>query len=163
MIEPRRTSRASRRLGPIEGAAYVEFIIAVMPMLAFFWGMMQLNGLLLADLVVRHAAMNAVRAAIVCGSDPKPDVQGCATRAAAMTTQAVKSIEPTQSRDVTVSGTTGNFGTGTVAVEVTANYKCQVPLVGSAVCGLMGSGGFGHLKFSRTARMPNQGMILASD
>ena len=38
----------------MRGAAYVELLIAIMPMLILFWGLMQLNGLLLADLVVRE-------------------------------------------------------------------------------------------------------------
>ena len=57
------------------GVIYVEFIIVIIPMLVLFWGVMQLNGLLLADLVVRHAAVNAVRAAIVCDSDEDSNLQ----------------------------------------------------------------------------------------
>ena len=67
--EDRAVSLRGTSPGDARGAAYVEFLIAILPMLILFWGIMQLNGLLLADLVVRHAAVHAVRAAIVCDSE----------------------------------------------------------------------------------------------
>ena len=61
------TSRVSRKGST--GAVYVEFLVAVVPMFTLFWGIAQLNGLLLADVVAQHAAVTAVRAAVVCEPD----------------------------------------------------------------------------------------------
>jgi Flp pilus assembly protein TadG len=141
------------------GAAYVEFIVAIVPMLVLFWGLLQVNGLLLADLVVRNAAMNAVRAAIVCDSDEhtsgESGAQDCAQQAAADTTKAVKSI---QSVGVQIQGASST-GNAPVTATVSASYQCQVPLVAGLACGMFG--GLGALSatatFQRSATLPNQG------
>jgi hypothetical protein len=57
----------SRRGGAAgaSGAAYVEFLMVVLPLLTLFLGLTQLALILGADLLVRLAAARAVRAAIV--------------------------------------------------------------------------------------------------
>ncbi len=141
------------------GAVYVEFIVAIVPMLVVFWGLLQVNGLLLADLVVRNAAMNAVRAAIVCDSDEHTSGQSggqdCAQQAAADTTKAVKSI---QSVSVQVDGASSS-GNAPVTATVSASYECQVPLVASLACGVFGGVGMGTATatIERSATLPNQG------
>ncbi len=148
------------------GEVYVEFIIAIVPMLLVFWGLMQLNGLLLADLVARHAAVNAVRAAIVCDSDDSPQTGdelaapgGCSYQAAKMTLSAVKSFNGSGGSDpdfsVTVDGASTD-GNQPVTATVIARYHCQVPLVAAFVCG-MGGGSLGTASLSRRASLPNQG------
>lgn len=160
-----------RRFGDTQGAAYVEFIIAVVPMLILFWGLMQLNGLLLADLVVRHAATHAVRAAIVCDSDEDAQdsgqlaaPRGCSYEAAKMTLAAVKSFSPPggsePSFSVRVEGASRS-GNAPVTVTVSADYYCQVPLA-SFVCGFASAGipsgdRMRVAMLSHEATLPNQG------
>jgi Flp pilus assembly protein TadG len=48
-----------------DGAAYVEFLIVMPPLLLLFFGLAQLGLLYGAELLVQHAAARAVRAAIV--------------------------------------------------------------------------------------------------
>lgn len=155
-----------------EGAVYAEFIIAILPMLALFWGLMQLNGLLLADLVARHAVVNAVRAAIVCDSDESPQTgaelaasNGCSYEAAKMTLAAVKSFSPPGGTDpdfsLSVEGADTN-GNEPVTVTLIAHYHCEVPLVGGFVCGLLGGLSHGNTAtatamLTRKATLPNQG------
>jgi Flp pilus assembly protein TadG len=154
-----------------EGAAYVEFIIAIVPMLTLFWGIMQLNGLLLADLVVRHAAVSAVRAAIVCDSqigDPQDTgtlegSSGCSWNAANMTLSAIKSFGAPPDFTVDIQGASRQ-GNDLVTATVNASYHCQVPLVGSRVCGAsildgsFSSFGSGTVVLTRKASLPNQGV-----
>jgi Flp pilus assembly protein TadG len=154
------------------GAIYVEFLIAIIPMLTLFWGMMQLNGLLLADLVTRHAAVNAVRAAIVCGSQAKDlggtahaqdgsalgNPGGCAYEAAKKTLSAVQSFGTPPIFTVRVEGASKS-GNGPVTVAVNSVYRCRVPLVAGIVCGYL-PGAPDDLSFriiSREATLPNQG------
>lgn len=61
--------RARRRR---EGAAYVEFLIAFVPILTLFLGLVQLGLLYGGNLVVQHAAHRAVRSAmVVLDDDPR--------------------------------------------------------------------------------------------
>jgi Flp pilus assembly protein TadG len=154
------------------GAVYVEFLIAIMPMLMLFWGLMQLNGLLLADLVTRHAAVNAVRAAIVCGSQAKDmggnahakndaelgSTGGCAYEAAKKSLSAVHSFGDPPVFAVKVEGAKKS-GNAPVTATVVAAYHCRVPLVGGLVCGLFTAGTDAmNIRFlSRAATLPNQG------
>ena len=74
-----------RRTSDTRGAIYAEYAVAIVPMFFLFWGLLQVNGLLLADLIVRDAAIKAVRAAIVCDSDKETSgtsgAQTCAQQA----------------------------------------------------------------------------------
>ena len=147
-------ARAGRK-----GAVYVEFLIAIVPMLTLFWGLLQMNGLLLADLVVRHAAMMAVRAAVVCDSDKdtsgESGAHDCAQQAAEATCKSVRSIRGL-SVHVTGASVTGN---APVTVTVSANYYCQVPLVAGFACGMFSGAGTGNAMatIARSATLPNQG------
>jgi Flp pilus assembly protein TadG len=167
-------SSALRRAAGLSttGAVYAEFIIAVVPMLVLFWGLMQLNGLLLADLVARHAVVNAVRAAIVCDSDDPPQTpaelvtsNGCSYEAAKMTLTSVKSFSPPGGTapdfSLSVEGADTN-GNQPVTVTLIAHYHCEVPLVGGFVCGLLSGLSHGSVAnatamLSRKATLPNQG------
>jgi hypothetical protein len=51
------------------GSVYIEFIIVIIPFLALFLGLTQLGLLMAADLLVKHAAAKAARAAIVIFPD----------------------------------------------------------------------------------------------
>jgi hypothetical protein len=66
-----RPGRARRRRGR-EGAAYVEFLLAFVPILTLFLGLVQLGLLYGGNLVVQHAAHRAVRTAmVVLDDDPR--------------------------------------------------------------------------------------------
>ncbi len=54
-----------RALRESRGVVMIEFLIAFLPILLLFLGTLQLSLLYVADLFVRHAAITAVRAAIV--------------------------------------------------------------------------------------------------
>src|SRR6187401_58878 len=51
------------------GAIFVEVLVAIIPVLVFFFGLLQLALLYTARLVVRHAAQRAVRSAVVVLED----------------------------------------------------------------------------------------------
>jgi len=146
------------RTSDTRGAIYAEYAVAIVPMFFLFWGLLQVNGLLLADLVLRDAAIKAVRAAVVCDSDKETSgtsaAQTCAQQAVNDVIQAETSIT---SADVT--GVAGASATGNQAVTVTVvgHYTCQVPLVGSFVCGAFGAGASGTADLTRSATLPNQG------
>jgi Flp pilus assembly protein TadG len=157
------------RLRSQSGSAYVEFIIAIVPMLVLFWGIMQLNGLLLADLVARHAAVHAVRAAIVCDSQvghPQSAEElsapgGCSYEAAKLALSAVQSFGAPDFT-VRIEGAS-RHGNAPVTATVVASYRCQVPLAASLLCsglirdedGIAAPRGF--LNLTRKATLPNQG------
>jgi hypothetical protein len=138
-------------------------------MLLIFWGIMQLNGLLLADLVARHAAVHAVRAAIVCDSQlgqPQSGEElaapgGCAYEAAKLALSAVRSFGAPDF-SVRVEGASPH-GNAPVTATVVASYRCQVPLAGALLCsGLIsdeggGSSPSGSFTLTRKATLPNQG------
>ncbi|UJR79091.1 TadE/TadG family type IV pilus assembly protein [Sandaracinus amylolyticus] len=61
-----------RRWGSEEGAAYVEFLLAFVPILTLFLGLVQIGLLYAGNLVVQHAAHRAVRSAmVVLDDDPR--------------------------------------------------------------------------------------------
>jgi Flp pilus assembly protein TadG len=149
-----------KALSSTRGAIYVEYAIAIVPMFVLFWGLLQLNGLLLADLVVRDAAEKAVRAAIVCDSDHETSGMSggmqCAQQAAAETVKAVKSIADAEVISLDGADSAGNQE---VTAVVVAHYYCQVPLVAGLVCAAFrGEGSSIEMAtLERSAQMPNQG------
>jgi Flp pilus assembly protein TadG len=165
VIRPAGGARPGARPGDTGGGAYVEFIIAIMPMMILFCGIMQLNALLLADLVVRDAAVNAVRAAIVCDSQvsgPEDESTleaqgGCSWEAASDTLGAMGAFGTPPVFSVDVSGASPH-GNEPVTATVTATFHCTVPLVGDLVCGGLGSGA---TSLARRASLPNQGVNYA--
>ena len=149
-----------RAVSDKRGAIFVEYAIAIVPMFALFWGLLQLNGLLLADLVVRDAAEKAVRAAVVCDSDHattgKAGGLACAQEAAAATVKAEPSISDAEVISLDGAASSGNQE---VTAVVVAHYTCEVPLVGALVCGAFRGEGTSieQATLERSAKMPNQG------
>jgi len=73
-----------RRIAPRdgqEGAAYVEFLIAFIPLFIMFLGMVQMSLMYAGDLVVQHAASRAARAAVVVIDDDPARYEGAPRRA----------------------------------------------------------------------------------
>ncbi len=62
-------AKRERLLPDERGAAYVEFLIAFIPLFIMFLGMVQMSLMYAGDLVVQHAASRAARAAVVVLDD----------------------------------------------------------------------------------------------
>lgn len=65
----RKTDRDAQDLRGARGAAYVEFLLAFIPLFIMFLGMVQMALMYAGDLVVQHAATTAARAAVVVIDD----------------------------------------------------------------------------------------------
>ena len=150
------------------GAVYVELLVVLVPMFTLFWGLVQLNGLFLADLVTQHAAVSAVRAAVVCEPDDhlqRPESgQQCAEGAVREILglgSGKRTVASIQRASVSLAGASAT-GTGPVTATVKAEYRCEVPLVGWLVCGLAGgASGLSSAVIVRKATLPNQGAFYA--
>ncbi len=73
-VTRRRMVRGARR--PVQGAIYVEFLVAFPIMLMFFLCLTQLGLIYTADVAVEHAATRAARAAVVVLPDDPADYEG---------------------------------------------------------------------------------------
>jgi hypothetical protein len=65
----RRVTGTARQRRSRRGAVYVEVIVAIIPVMMFFFGLLQLAMIFSAHLVVRHAAERAARSAVVVLDD----------------------------------------------------------------------------------------------
>jgi hypothetical protein len=150
-----------------KGAVYVEFLIAFIPLFTFFMCMVQISFLRVAQLVNRHAAVVAARAAIVILPDDPAGYGGEAVGAGTgqrldAITRAAKSalmaVTATPAPKVTLtggSGGTANFGNdGLVKVKVEFEYTCLVPVAAQIACGLDKK-----VTFVAEATMPIQGAL----
>ena len=137
--------------GAREGAVYVEFLIAFLPVFTFFCCLLQLMLIYTADIVMRHAAWSAVRAAIVTfPDDPKVTAHPMAdiTSAAKYVCQAVPMIAQ---NSVVVSANDVGHAKAPVTATVSARYVCPIMLANVIMCPE------GFLNLRATATMPNQG------
>lgn len=150
------------------GVVYVEFLIAFLPLFVFFSGLVQLGALELANLVVKHAAVTAARAAIVVLPDDPAfydqvpvnraegkrlsDIQ----RAATMPLSAIDSSPQVKVRFPTSAGGTDTRTSfrwhDLVRVRVEYTCPCRIPIGGPVACGLAGT-----RLLTGEAAMPNQG------
>ncbi len=145
------------------GSVYVETLIAILVPFFFFFIIWQLADLLTAQLIVKHAAVAAARAAIVVGPDDERFYEGeepnqfeengvrfrDVTTAAALILAASPHFHP-PSPEVKLSG---KFGPeGQLTATVTAEYHClsgwlnvacrgkeSIPLSGTAVLPYQGA------------------------
>ncbi len=138
------------------GAALVEFVIAVVPMLTTFFGFVQVAKIYTANLVVKHAAITAARAAVVMiKKDNNPGEKGSKTdvkQAAGLALSPWITSGSISNVNVTVSDQSNMSDVyGPVRVQVQATYKCGVPMMGRVLCA-------GSRKIlTAEATMPNQG------
>jgi hypothetical protein len=136
-------------------------------MFTLFWGLLQLNGLFLADVLAQHAAVTAVRAAIVCEPDnhkERPENgQQCADASVRelLGMGGHKTVASVESAQVSLEGASST-GSAPVIATVTLHYRCEVPLVGWMVCGLAGGGG-ASTSIVRKAALANQGAFYDYD
>jgi TadE-like protein len=133
-----------------EGAAMVEFAIAILPILITFFGMFQWGILAYVHLLVKHGAFIAARAEAVVhphmpDSGPQTDVHAGVMMLFKHT--------PVKAEDVTIEANLPSETDETLDnVTVKVDFKCGVPLGNVVACG-----GSKHYKFAETASFPNQG------
>ncbi|HRG95020.1 MAG TPA: pilus assembly protein [Polyangiaceae bacterium] len=138
------------------GAALVEFVIAVVPMLTTFFGFVQVAKIYTANLGVQHAAITAARAAVVMVKKPtNPGENGSNTDVKQAAGLALSPwITSGSISNVSVSVTDQSSMSDVYApvrVSVQATYRCGVPMMGRVIC--PGS----RKVLQAEATMPNQG------
>ena len=137
------------------GAALVEFVIAVVPMLTTFFSFVQVAKIYTAKLVVQHAAITAARAAVVMVKKPtNPGEKGSNTdvkQAAGLALSPWITSGSISNVNVTVTDQSSMSDVyAPVRVQVQATYRCTVPM-GRLICA--GS----RKTLTAEATMPNQG------
>jgi len=147
------------RAQPRRGAVYVEFLIAFVPLLCFFFSLVQFIFINVADLLVKYSAEKAVRAAIVVTHDDEAFYDSAVGHLVGLrkldVERAARLPMSTMRLDVSAVNVTTKAFYGRnepITVRVDYDYKCQVPWGRFLCCG------FGATKrLSATATMPNQG------
>jgi hypothetical protein len=133
-----------------EGAIYVEFLLAFMPLFVLFLGIVQLFDLDVTWIIANHAAQLAARTAVVVLPDDPSYYDGAevnhptgkrrdAIRSAAM--QALKAARSATEVRLTFPESAGGGGDKTalqrddlVRVHLDVRFQCRVPLVSKMVC-----------------------------
>ncbi len=186
MPSPHTRRRGRRSLhDDTRGAAYVEFLIAFLPVFITFLALWQLGLLCVAKLAVQHAAVCAARAGAVAIAEPQDAMhslsdgpRGIAQDAAAMAASPlingglisqmwVQFPDGAGGSSEKTSYTPSESGRPPmVRVRVTAEFICTVVPVGVFVCGLakpesniagVGGGGATRALISAEASYPYQG------
>jgi hypothetical protein len=127
------------------GAVYVEFLIAFLPIFFFFLGLVQLVFVQTANLIVKHAAVKAVRAAVVVLPDDPQFYGGVPVGSfsgqrqtdiehAAQIPLATMGLAQAAAATVTIDGLYAR--NALLTATVTYQYNCKVPWGRLVVCGL---------------------------
>lgn len=140
------------------GAALVEFLVALMPLMITFSSFVQLQQMATARLVLKHSAVVGARAAsVISNKNKNTPEQEQGDNQATIQRGVEKALGPwaqTMTVNVQVDDQSSCDDVyGMVTVKVQAQYKCQVPFGGRIVCGLGGMHDFNNIKYS----MPHQG------
>ncbi len=160
----------SRSIARAEGGAiYVEFLIAFLPLFSFFLCIVQLAMLQTANLIVKHAAVVATRAAVVILPDDPAKYGGVGinraegarrekiVQAATIPLSTLENFPLPEVRFPTNEGGDDDrvaFGRDDlIRVQVTSFYRCRVPLARTLVCGAI----IGIKRLRAEASLPNQG------
>lgn len=133
-----------------QGAIYVEFLLAFLPLFIFFLGLVQLFDLNVANVIANHAVQLAARtAAVVLPDDPsyydgaavgKPEGKrrDAVVSAAMQTLEAARSVSEVKVSFPESEGSDTEksmFGRDElVRVRLDVRYQCRVPLVSRMVC-----------------------------
>jgi hypothetical protein len=139
---------AAAAAGPrraVAGAVYVEFLIAFLPVFFFFLSLVQLIFVQTANLVTKHAAAKAVRAAVVVlADDPQyyggvPVGQLAGQRKsdiehAAQIPLATMGLLEAATAQITVDG--GYSRNAMLTAKIEYQYHCKVPWGRFVICGL---------------------------
>jgi hypothetical protein len=170
----RRAQRASRHVrdcrAPFDadgtsGAVYVEFLIVFLPVFFFFLSLLQLIFVQTANLITKHAASKAVRAAVVVLPDDPIYYGGTSVgefsgqrmtdieHAAQVPLGTMGAAEATAAK-ITIEG--GYSRNALLTAKIDYQYKCKVPWGRFVVCG---ASNFKHI--SAEATLTNQGADYA--
>jgi len=153
--------------GDRSGAVYVEFLIAFMPLLLMFSGLLQLGMAQIAAIVTQHAAVTAARAAMVIlpdnpiyydtGVDQIGGQRSAEIQLAAQKT--LSAIDPSPQVQVRFVGAPGGNTPVTsvgrfdvLHAQVLYQYPCRIPIGNVLVCGPGAS-----KLLTAESDMPNQG------
>jgi hypothetical protein len=144
----KRLRMLSESHGDERGAVLVEFAMAIVPVLAFFFGTIQFCAAAYVNLILHHGAFVAARCEAVV-HPAMPDSGG-----AQDCTDAVNLLLSTSTKaKATVKPTLAAKTAQTLdVVEVDLEYPCEVPLGNVVACG-KGK----KLHMIATASFPNQG------
>lgn len=163
-----RKSRPNGLHRDARGAVLVEFMVAFMPLMATFFGSLQLMQLATAKLAVKHAAILGARAGAVFSNEGNvtPDQPPGANKdkIEAAVHAALGPWDKTMRVEVNVEDRAScSDPFGPVKVTVRADYTCSVPF-GNAIClagawsGRTGArGARASKKFEQSYTMPHQG------
>ena len=144
------------RLPPdCEGAAAVEFVVAMVPLFLSFFAFMQVGKIYTANLVFQHAATVAARSAAVIvepGVNPgdngsESDVKTVARMALGMWQTAIFNVKVEVKSDASATNPKGM-----VTAKLTGDLSCRVAMGATVVCGLDRM-----VPLHATARFPLQG------
>ncbi len=155
------SARPSALLRCTNGSVFVETLIAVLVPVIFFFSTWQLIDLFTAQLILKHAAVSAARAAIVVGADDPRFYDGQAVndlskggprhrdveRAAALVLAAAPNLQTGLRVDIE-----GNAdGNSPITATVTSDYACHGGWL-SLACG-----GGNYRRLTAQATLPYQG------
>jgi Flp pilus assembly protein TadG len=144
------------------GLVMVEFAIASMPLLMTFLGATEVGRTFEANMVLKHSASVAARAAAVIANstgtinpgpnqsgDPKAQIEQAAIVALGRWSQQ----DAHSQVKVTVNDQSNESDPfGMVCTTVSSNYRCRIPLGGRLLCGMDGI-----MQKSATSCHPHQG------
>lgn len=156
------SAHAPRLARDRRGAVYVEFLVAFLPVFFFFLSLVQYVFLEGANLIVKHAASTAVRAAIVVVHDDPAHYGGVPT--GSVSGKRKEEIERAARIPLAVMGVRPDAiklelaeryeRDAPITVKLEYRYLCQVPWGRSVVCDF-----FSHERTLKAeATMPNQGV-----
>ncbi|HTJ80130.1 MAG TPA: hypothetical protein VL400_00365 [Polyangiaceae bacterium] len=154
-------ARVRGLLRDAKGAVYVEFLIAFFPLFFFFLSLVQLAFVTSANLITKHSAVTAARAAIVVlNDDPKhyggEPVGRFSGKRKADIERAARIPLSTMGYDlaaVKVDMPDSVAPEDAITVRVEYDYHCKVPWGRSAVCSFFTN----RKKLVAEATLPNQG------
>lgn len=127
----------SRRRAGLRGAVLTEMLIAIIPILVFIFGLLQLAEVMAGRILLDHAAFAAARSASVVQGEDSRNGGGNVDQVARLA--AVRAIAPYaldgnfRKIEVSVQGGGKQLGAkGTV--EIRATFQCNLPLVWKVLC-----------------------------
>lgn len=146
---PRTARPASRGARARRGSAMVEFTISSMPLLMTFMGATQVGRVFEANLVLKHSASVAARAAAVIanstgtinpGPNPSGDPQAEIQQAAIVAMGRWGQQNAFTDVRVDINDQSSESDPyGMICTTVSSAYRCRIPLGGRLVCGLDGT------------------------
>ncbi|HTE52004.1 MAG TPA: hypothetical protein VK698_14215 [Kofleriaceae bacterium] len=155
------------------GAAYVEFLIAIVPFFLFVLCVLQGALLQLGHLVTERAADAAARSAVVVLDDDPQRYGGAArnsptgarldtiTRAADNVLAALPGTSAADRAAALTVDVAASGPDGPVTVRVGYRFRCAVPLARLVVCSGSNGSAPGTFQIDTQATLPNQGSRYA--